>query len=570
MVRLTRKQNRRPLRVAVVGAGMSGIAQAIRLKQELGNSVVISVFEKADSAGGVWRDALWPGAGSDVPSHLYQLYSDPGEWNSYYAKQEDILEFWRNLIVKHGLTDAFEYNSEYTGSVWSDERQEHTVTIRNTRTNETHTVVADILISANGPLSTPLIPRLPGLDSFKGVYFHNLRWDANVDLRGKRIAVVGNGSSGIQLVPGVAELPGVTLTHFIRSPGYFVPKIDYDYPAAVKWAFKWVPGAQRLHRLYLFVDNNERWRPPPAQDGITPKEKFLLDHLEKQAPAKYLEALRPDYPFGCKRPAYDAGWLKALHRDNVELVSTKIVAATPEGLETADGTVRAFDVIIFATGSNVAEHGLGLNKNLFGEDNLELQQFWKSIGGPQAYRGLAVPKFPNHFTVLGPNAISGSWGFSIGVRTHAIAKLVKAMFDLNLSSIQPTREAFDEFNRDCQARLTGSTMNSSLCSNWWRVEGRGLVSVPSPETGFGLIKQLRHIKWEHWQAKEFWRDSDETVKRVVREVDVAQRVKLRRARRAVAYAGPTVLALVYAASPLGQHLLSWVLAPFRRALQGAL
>ncbi|KAK4056613.1 CTD phosphatase Fcp1 [Microbotryomycetes sp. JL221] len=532
----------------------SGIAQAIRLQEQLGDAVEIQVYEKASASGGVWRDALWPGASSDVQAHLYQLYSDlDPSWSSYYAKQSDILAFWRKLIIKHHLTDAFHYNSEFIGSTWSREQQNHAITLRDPRNNVEHQVIADILVSANGPLSTPQIPVLPGLETFKGEYFHNLRWNPHVDLQGKRVAVVGNGSSGVQLVPGVAEIPGIQLTHFIRSPGYFVPKINYDYPQIVRWAFKWLPGVQRLYRLHLFVDNNERWRPPLQSNGVTSKEEFLLNYLRREAPPEYLEALTPNYPFGCKRPAYDAGWLKSLHRQNVELVSSKIVAVTQDGLETADGLSRTFDVIIFATGSDVAQHGLGLNKNVIGENGLELEKFWKEIGGPQAYRGLAVPKFPNHFAVLGPNAISGSWGFSIGVRTLAIAKLVRDMYELGLTSIQPTQEAFERHNKDTQSRLAASTMNSSLCSNWWRVEGQGLVSVPSAETGFGLIKQLRGVDWKDWDAHELKYDSDIKSSSSIERVDVNERIKIRRFRKALAYSGPTLLTILLATSPLGQR-----------------
>ncbi|KAL8277870.1 hypothetical protein RQP46_009689 [Phenoliferia psychrophenolica] len=330
-----------PIRIAIVGAGISGIAQAIRLKQDLGSKAIVTIYEREWRAGGVWRDSQWAGAGVDIPIHLYSLYSDLNpNWKSVYASQPEVLAYWESLIEKHGIRNQIQYNSKYIGSTWLEDEQAHAIIFESSGADKDRfEVIANVLISATGPLAKPVIPDIPGRELFKGASFHNLRWDSNVQLDGKRVAVLGNGSSGIQLVPGVAARPGVELIHFIRSGGYFLPKVNSDFSPLALWAFKWFPGAQRLYRNYLFFEawvSPLQW-PPLQRDSQKALQDRLLKYLEDKAPAEYLEALTPDYPVGCKRVAYDAGWLDSLHRKNVELVRDPVVRISETGLHTASG-----------------------------------------------------------------------------------------------------------------------------------------------------------------------------------------------------------------------------------------
>lgn len=199
------------------------------------------VYEKSHSPGGVWRDAKWAGASVDVPIQLYSLWSDPVQWKSFYASQPEVLAYWLSLIDKHKLADRIHTDTEVVRAVWNDQAAEYEVTLRRSgrrrgtgadkeeedkeeAKEQEWTVKANVLISANGPLSKPVIPKFKGLDQFQGQYFHNLHWDETVALEGKRIALVGNGSSGVQIAPGLAALKGAHLTHVIRSGGYFYPK----------------------------------------------------------------------------------------------------------------------------------------------------------------------------------------------------------------------------------------------------------------------------------------------------------------------------------------------------------
>lgn len=196
--------------------------------------------------------------------------------------------------------------------------------------------------------------------------------------------------------------------------------------------------------------------------------------------------LIPPAALGVKRIALDYGWLDTLHKPNVELVGTPIASVRPEGIETSDGKVREHDIIIYATGSDVSHTGLGLSQGVYGENGVELRAFWDKLGGPQAYgAGIAVPGFPNYFIVIGPNAISGSWGFTLGVNSAAIGRIVREIVDYGLSSLQPTVDAFKAHNASVQAQLATSAPASQLTANWWRTDD-GHVTVPNPDVGCEL------------------------------------------------------------------------------------
>ncbi|GFZ49896.1 hypothetical protein JCM24511_07299 [Saitozyma sp. JCM 24511] len=543
----------RPIRVAIVGGGLSGISQAIQLRRQLGSDVDITVFEKEEAAGGTWLNSTWPGAGVDIPIHLYSLYSDPkSDWDRVFAEQREVLEYLNNCIEKNGLSQNFVFRTTYLSSEWDAASQTHTLTLQ-PASGPSYTHITDILISANGPLCTPLLPSIPGVSSFRGAAFHNLHWRKHQpDLANKKVAVIGNGSSGIQLLPGVAKTPGVEVVQYTRSGGYYFPKVNAEIAWWQKAIYRWVPGARWYHRYQLFKGYNDRWkaRNMVEADGHDATEQMLLDYLRQQTPPEYLEALTPKYPLGCKRPAYDAGWLAALHLPNVSLNSVGIREITDDAIvDKAGGTFKP-DVIIYATGSDVGRHGVGLNIGLKGEGGKELREYWEEIGGPQSYMGLAVPGFPNYFITIGPNAIAGSWGFTIGNQTTVIARLIKEMVTYDIGSLQPRLEAFEEHNRDIQEALATSTMNSKACVNWWRVGGQGRPSVPNPLDAVGLWRATRTTRWEDWLAieKAAGGMKPTTVK------DVRRQIRRKQIQQAAFGAGvAAAVAAVWYLSPL----LSW-------------
>ncbi|KAI5478835.1 hypothetical protein MNV49_004567 [Pseudohyphozyma bogoriensis] len=453
------------IRVIVIGGGISGIGQAIRLKERLGDRLELTVYERDPEAGGVWYRALWPGAGVDVPIHWYALYSDPNpNWNKRFAERNEVFYYWQGLIQKYNIRDNFQFNTIFVSSWWNEETHTHTVKLQRKGGKEFE-IETDFLISATGPLSTPITPNIPGLETFEGASFHNLRWDPNVVLEDKRIAVVGNGSSGVQMVPGLSQIPGVNLTHFIRSGGFFVPKVNTSYTPLAKWGFRWLPGLRLGHRLQIFL----QFYNFPAKDKEK-AEKDLLAYLRAKAPEEYIDALLPTYPLGCKRTALDAGWLESLHKPNVSLTNSKIVSADATGLNTADGKHHKLDVIVFATGAAVPTLGLGLSQKVYGTAGQELSQVWKSKGGPEAYRSIAVPSVPNYFIVLGPNGMSGAWGHSSALETAAIARIIGEVFENGGTYIAPKEEVTARESDRTQELLRVTPAASTACSNWYRAK----------------------------------------------------------------------------------------------------
>ncbi|BGP51134.1 hypothetical protein JCM10450v2_007063 [Rhodotorula kratochvilovae] len=499
---------KRVVRVVIVGGGISGIAQAVRLQEQLGNKVDFTIFERSHDVGGVWRDSTWPGTAVDVPIHMYCLYShlNPG-FSSKWAGRDEVLGYWKRIVARHWLHDKFVFHSEFVGSRWDSLAQKHTITFRNVQTDETFDVVADVLIAATGALNKPIIPNVPGKDKFKGVQWHSSRWNNDVPLEGKRLAVVGNGSSGIQVIPNIVDIEGIQITQFVRSPGYFRPKHNFQYSWLQRLLFS-IPGVLRLYRWKIFFEYDRnilsRGTGTWTSDMRARMTTNILDYMKSQAPEKYWDALLPKYPMHCKRVAYDAGWLASLNRPNVDLTSSPIVAVDETGIITQDGKHYEVDYIAWATGFEVSETGVGLNKGVYGEDGKELRETWKEKKGAYGYLGVAVPAVPNYFAVLGPNAISMSWGYTLGANTEFIARLVRGIYDRQLSSIVVKEEVMESYNKALVERLDQTSLASSECgTSWYKDPETNKLVAPAPWNATELWTRNRKIKWEDFRCRRF-------------------------------------------------------------------
>ncbi|GAA6010480.1 hypothetical protein JCM10207_001325 [Rhodosporidiobolus poonsookiae] len=497
----------RVTKVVIVGGGISGIATGVRLQEALGKACDFTIYERADDVGGVWRDSKWPGAAVDVPIHLYSLYSHLNpSFSSKWAGRDEVLGYWKRIVARHQLQSHFVFHSEFVSSRWDTPTQRHTVTFRNVRTGETFEVVADILISATGALNKPIFPKLPGRDRFKGVQWHSSQWDTEIDLRNKRVAIVGNGSTAIQALPNIADLEGIEIVQFIRSPGYFRPKVNFEYSGLKRFIFRYVPFALRLYRWKLFYEydrnilsrGNGSWTSALREKAAS----NILGYMRSQLPEKYWPAVIPEYPMHCKRVAYDAGWLASLDRPNVDLIASPLAEVTETGLVTKDGRAFDFDVIVWATGFEVSETGVGLNHGVYGEDGKELRETWKEAKGAYGYLGVAVPKVPNYFCVLGPNAIAMSWGWSFSVNSLFISRLVKEIHRRDLSSIVVKDDVMQSYNASLQARLEQTSLASSACGgSWYKDPTTGKLVAPAPWNATELWTRQRKIKWEDWQCR---------------------------------------------------------------------
>lgn len=452
--------------VLIVGAGFGGIGVAVELRRA--GFTDVTVVEKADELGGVWRDNTYPGAGCDIPSPYYSYsYAPNSRWPTRYSEQPEIKEYLARVADRFGIRPR--YGVEVTSAEFTDGRWL-------ARTAAGGRLGADVLVFALGQLSRPAMPDIPGRDSFAGRSFHSARWDHDCDLTGRRVAVVGTGASAVQFVPKVRER-AATLTVFQRSAPWVLPKPDVAY--GDRWRRSRV--AQRVERGFFWSLGEAAAFGLRGNRAVTRTVEWLAGrHLRRQVADPWLrDLLVPDYRIGCKRVLFSNDYLPALQQPNVSLRTEAITEITPAGLRTADGTEHAADVIVYGTGFRATEFLAPVDVR--GAGGRSLAQAW--TGGARAYLGMTVPDFPNMFLMYGPNTNLGSG--SIVYMLERQARYVRQAVErvaAEGSCLDVRPEVADRFDAEVQRRLARSTW--SLCRSWYR-EADGRVSTNWP----GLVSE---------------------------------------------------------------------------------
>lgn len=387
-------------RIAIVGAGFGGLCMAIQL--ERAGITSYALFEKATGLGGTWRDNTYPGAGCDIPAYLYSYsFEKYAGWSRRYPNQQKILRYLSHCADKYGVRRKIRFESEVTSATFKGKKWRMTV-----RTASGATVIEefDVVVSAVGQLNRPHVPHIPGISLFGGTVFHSARWDHGHDLTGRRVAVIGTGSSAAQFIPDIAET-AAHLSVFQRTPNWVLPKADAEFPAALQQAFRRLPWLRHAYRAWIYRYAEGAVHPALA-GGWSARllRERALRHLRRQVGDPELRArLTPDYPPGCKRVVIDSHFYPALTRPNVDVISEGIARITPTGIETADGRLHEVDTIVYATGFRSTEFLAPME--ITGRDGLSLRKRWHE--GAEAYLGIAVPGFPNLFLLYGPNTNLG-------------------------------------------------------------------------------------------------------------------------------------------------------------------
>jgi cation diffusion facilitator CzcD-associated flavoprotein CzcO len=457
-----------PASVLIIGAGFGGIAAAIELQQHGYRD--ITILEAAPSLGGTWFHNTYPGAACDIPSQLYSYsYAQRTDWTRTCSTQPEILNYLKRVAVDHGVDHLIQLDSPADTCTWSSEPAGWTVT-----TTDGRTFTADALIVATGQLHQPHFPELPGLTTFQGEAFHSARWDHDLPLAGKKIAVIGNGASAVQFVPEIAKV-AQSLTIFQRTGNYLMPRKNHTYPKPVLAAIKHVPGLQQLRRKAFFhvVENLTRAIRHPRTVGLALKlvsTGFMRWQLRGDPDLR--RKLWPDYPFGCKRILFTSWWLPTLRRPNVELVTDRISEITPTGVKTTTGREYDADVLIYATGFRTTEFMLPMQ--IVGDAGQRLQDVWAE--GAHAHLGMTVPGFPSMFVMYGPN--TNTSGGSILVYLEAQAAYVRQALDLarraGAAAIEVKPEVEAASDRALQAQFDGTAWVS--CNSWYRTENGRIVT----------------------------------------------------------------------------------------------
>ena len=470
-----------PPSIAIIGAGFGGLAAAIELRRAGHDDIVI--LEKGDDVGGVWRENTYPGAACDVPSPFYSFSFEPNpRWPRRFSRQPAILDYMRDIADKYDLRRHLRTGVEVTTASYDEVSGRWGVQLS---TGETITV--DVLVSAVGQLSRPGLPNIPGRESFAGPAFHSAEWDHDVDLTGKRVAVVGTGASAIQFVPAIQ--PEVEhLDVFQRTPPYLLARPDREFTETHHKVFERLPGTQLAERGTWFAALESlsfAWvysRPLAAVLRLASRR-----HMRRQTKAVpgLFEKVWPDYPIGCKRVLFSSDYLPALTQPNADLVTTPIREIVPEGVVTADGELHPADVLIWGTGFKATEFLAPMT--ITGAGGRDLHEHWKD--GARAYYGLTVPGFPNLVIMYGPNTNTG--GGSIIFFLEAQARYLRDYVSRVAATGAPLdlrAEVEQEFDERIQARLSHSVWSG--CTSWYR-EASGRITTNWPLLGLEYRSQAQ-------------------------------------------------------------------------------
>jgi 4-hydroxyacetophenone monooxygenase len=496
--------------VVVIGGGMSGVLAAIRL-QEAG--IAYTVFEKNPSVGGTWFENTYPGCRVDVGNHFYCYSFAPNPaWTQFFAQQPELRNYFEDCIRDFDVQKNFRFNSEVESASWSETEKRWQVVVRKADGSR-ETVTANAVISAVGQLNRPKIPTIKGRDTFKGAQFHSAQWQHDVDLKGKRVAVVGSGASAFQLVPEVAKQAGQLYVYQRSAPWMFENK-DYhtDVSDSIRWCLQHLPYYARWYRFLIFwpgcdgifdslrVDPN--W---PHQDRSINEFNDMIrtiftDYISQQVgdDQALLKKVIPDYaPLG-KRTLQDNGtWLAALKRDNVELIASEVTQIDGNTVVAGNGERRDVDVIIYATGFNANKYLWPMT--ISGRDGIVLSEQWGDV--PEAYLGITVPNFPNLFCLYGPAtnlAFGGSLIFNGECQMRYVMSCIKTMLQQNAKSIEIKKDIHDDYNRRVQDEHAGMVWAHPSVRGSWYQNSSGRVTILSPWRLLDYWTWTREVDESHY------------------------------------------------------------------------
>ena len=439
---------------------MAGMLAGIRLKERGDHD--FTIYEKGDSVGGTWRENHYPGLACDTPAHSYTYsFATNPEWSAFYAPGPEIRAYFEGVADKYDLKKQIEFNSEIAACRFVDGRWRIT-------TADGREDVADVVIAATGVLHHPNVPDMPGLKDFAGPLFHSARWDHTVPLEGKRVGVIGNGSTGVQIVSAVSKIAG-NLTHFLRSPQWIMPCPDFKYSEEDKAAFRDDPAkieevrngpeaaARRARFTAAIIDMDS----PELEEIQTICERNLEESVRDP---ELREKLRPDYRAACKRMVFSAHYYDAVQRPNVDVAPGAIGRVEANGIRMKDGSFHELDVIALATGFKVDQFVRPMV--IEGQGGQSLDALWQEH--PRAYYAVTVPDFPNFFLLNGPTGPVGN--FTLIDIAEAQWDYADQLIDLiregECSTVAPTMAALENY----EARRTEAakrTVFASGCSSWY-------------------------------------------------------------------------------------------------------
>ena len=478
-------------KVLVIGAGMTGMAAAIKLREAGYDYVVI---EKNPEVGGTWFENRYPGVGVDTPSHFYSFsWEIWPDWQHYHPHGADMQAYMLSVADKYDLRRSIRFDTKVETLVFDEKTGMWTVTVRKAD-GSTEDLVVNAVINGHGPVNRYKWPDIEGLDSFKGTLVHTANYPADLDLTGKRVAVIGTGASAAQLIGAIAPQVGA-LNVYMRSKHWVIhnPEIAHEVSEGMKWALANIPTFKEWFRFRVYwaaadglFDNvlmDPAWAGndlavSAANDGI---RQYALSYLASKFPDRpdLVAKLTPDFPIFSKRIILDNGYLDALGRDNVHIEDKGIARILPNGIEAKDGTVFECDVIICATGFNVAKM-IG-NLTIIGRDGRSLGEEWGDED-PRSYLGMCVPGYPNYFHTVGPNSAPNHAAGQNLISEAQVNWIIEAL-DLIVAgkarTFEVTEEAFEAWNRKVEERMPQMIWSHPRANSYYNnSKGRIFLSWP--------------------------------------------------------------------------------------------
>ncbi len=475
----------------VIGAGISGICAAIKLAEA---GISCTLIERNQRSGGVWLENRYPGAACDVPSHLYSFSFAPFDWTRFFACGSEIHQYLEKVATDFDVLSRVRFGCEATQARYLESSARWEVDVRHDD-GRTESLRANILISAVGAFNKPRYPDVPGIESFAGTSAHTARWPAEgMDLKGKRVVVVGNGASAMQVVPAIANAVA-SITVIQRSPQWAAPfpRFKVDVPEPLQWLLREVPLYRLWYRLrlswafndkqYASLQKDPAWEHPERSINALndAHRRALTDYIRSELGDRQdlLPDVLPGYPPFGKRMLMDNGWFRTMARENVHLVTAAVTEVLPDRVRTSAGTEHEADVLIWATGFDVLNFLVPMR--IFGRGARELHDDWKGDDA-RAYLGTVAPGFPNFFCLYGPNTQFGHGGSLITVmerQMHYVMSVLGQMFEQGIAAVEVRQDVHDAYNATIDRLHEGMVWTHQGMETYYR-NSRGRVVVNNP------------------------------------------------------------------------------------------